>query len=50
MAENVTCPVGHKQVWRKGKVPTRTGLKQRYVCFTCGRTFFKTEKKKKGGK
>ena len=41
MAEKITCPEGHTRVWLKGAVPSRTGPKQRYVCFTCGRTFYK---------
>ena len=41
MAEKVLCPAGHSKTWKKGEVPTRTGPKQRYVCFTCGRTFYK---------
>ena len=40
MATNVTCPVGHKKVWLKGKVPTRSGLKARYICYECGRSFY----------
>ena len=41
MAEKITCPEGHTRVWAKGQVPSRSGPKQRYVCFTCGRTFYK---------
>ena len=40
MTANVTCPVGHKKVWLKGKVPTRSGLKARYICYECGRSFY----------
>lgn len=36
----VKCPQGHTKVWKKGKMPTRQGPKQRYVCFTCGATFY----------
>ena len=42
MAEKVKCPeCGSLRTWLKGLVPSRTGPKQRYVCFTCGRTFYK---------
>ena len=42
MADKVICPECKSQrVWAKGQVPSRTGPKQRYVCFTCGRTFYK---------
>ena len=35
------CPAcKSKRVWKKGKSPTRQGDFQRYVCFTCGRTFY----------
>ena len=51
MADKVLCPEGHSRVWKKGEVPSRTGPKQRYVCFTCGRTFYKPKTKvKKSGK
>lgn len=40
MAQGMKCPRGHTRVWRKGYVPLRTGLKARYVCFTCGKTFY----------
>ena len=37
----VKCPLGHTRVWRKGYTPTRSmGLKARYVCFECGKTFY----------
>ena len=37
----VTCPECHKErCWKKGQTPSRTGVKQRYVCFDCGRSFF----------
>lgn len=40
--DKVTCPECKSQkVWAKGRVPSRTGPKQRYVCFSCGRTFYK---------
>jgi transposase-like protein len=41
MTDKIVCPEGHTRVWAKGLVPSRTGPKQRYVCFTCGRTFYK---------
>ena len=42
MADKVKCPeCGSTRTWAKGQVPSRTGPKQRYVCFTCGRTFYK---------
>jgi len=42
MADKVKCPeCGSLKTWRKGEVPSRSGPKQRYVCFTCGRTFYK---------
>jgi transposase-like protein len=42
MADKVKCvECGSQKVWAKGQVPSRTGPKQRYVCFTCGRTFYK---------
>jgi len=43
MADKVKCPeCGSLRVWLKGKVPARGGPKQRYVCFACGRTFYKS--------
>ena len=50
MAEKITCPEGHTRVWAKGQVPSRTGPKQRYVCFTCGRTFYKPKAEAKAVK
>jgi len=47
MAQNIRCPEGHTKVWKKGAVPTRKGPKVRYVCYTCGRTFYKPDAKKK---
>ena len=41
MATGIKCPEGHTKVWMKGKVPSRKGLKTRYVCYTCGRSFYK---------
>jgi len=43
MSDIVKCPEcgSTKGIWAKGRVPSRTGPKQRYVCFTCGRTFYK---------
>jgi len=44
MADKVKCPkCGSLRTWQKGRVPARGGPKQRYVCFTCGRTFYKPE-------
>ena len=40
MATNIKCPAGHTKVWLKGKVPTRKGPKARYICYTCGRSFY----------
>lgn len=47
MAAGIKCPKGHTRVWRKGYVPTRTGLKARFVCFTCGKTFYGPDAKSK---
>ena len=42
MADKVKCvECGSTRVWAKGQTPSRSGPKQRYVCFTCGRTFYK---------
>ncbi len=42
MADKVKCPeCSSTRTWQKGLVPSRSGPKQRYVCFTCGRTFYK---------
>ena len=42
MPDKVICPeCRSSRTWAKGKVPSRTGPKQRYVCYTCGRTFYK---------
>ena len=42
MADKVKCvECGSTRTWLKGSVPSRSGPKQRYVCFTCGRTFYK---------
>jgi transposase-like protein len=46
MAAGVKCPKGHTRVWKKGVVPTKQGNKPRYVCFTCGRTFYLPTTKK----
>ena len=58
MATGMRCPnkkCRSTRIWKKGRTPTRHGERQRYVCFTCGRTFYasdetkvKTEPKKKG--
>ena len=50
MAVKIACPEGHTRVWAKGFVPTRSGPKQRYVCFTCGRTFYKPKAEAKAAK
>lgn len=62
MAKGIKCPLGHTRVWKKGYTPTRSmGLKPRYVCFECGKTFYvepppakpkakKPKTKKKGSK
>lgn len=54
MAEQVRCPEGHVKIWKKGCVPTRKGPKVRYVCYVCGRTFYRpkatTENKAKKNK
>ena len=42
MVDKVKCPeCGSLKTWKKGQVPSRSGPKTRYVCFTCGRTFYK---------
>ena len=42
MADKVICPeCKSTRTWKKGAVPSRTGPKQRYVCFSCGATFYK---------
>ena len=43
MAKGISCPEcgSAEKIWLKGLVPTRKGQKQRYVCFTCGRSFYK---------
>ena len=48
MADKIKCPeCGSTRTWLKGQVPSRSGPKQRYVCFTCGRTFYKPKPKPK---
>ena len=56
MATNIKCPFckGTK-VWKKGKVPAIGGPKTRYVCYSCGKSFYaaragktKSGKKKAG--
>jgi transposase-like protein len=40
--DNIKCPeCKSTKVWRKGHVPNRKGPKARYVCYTCGRSFYK---------
>lgn len=41
MVTGIKCPSGHTSVWKKGTTPTRSGAKVRYICTTCGRTFYK---------
>ena len=42
MVDKIVCPFCKGQrVWAKGQVPSIHGPKQRYVCFACGRTFYK---------
>jgi transposase-like protein len=43
MADKVKCPEckSTSRIWAKGLVPSRSGPKQRYICFACGRTFYK---------
>jgi transposase-like protein len=51
MVDKVTCPeCKSTRVWLKGSVPSRSGPKQRYVCFTCGRTFYKPKAEAKVAK
>lgn len=51
MTDKVKCPeCGSLKTWAKGRVPSRTGPKQRYVCFTCGRTFYKPKTESKPAK
>jgi len=51
MAEKIKCPeCGSLRTWLKGQVPSRTGPKQRYVCFACGRTFYKPKVEPKPAK
>lgn len=40
MNKVVCVECGKNRCWRKGEVPSRSGPKQRYVCFDCGRTFY----------
>jgi len=41
MVDKVVCPeCKSKRVWLKGSVPTRQGLKKRYICYECGRSFY----------
>ena len=52
MANNVKCPEcgATTRIWAKGLVPSRTGPKQRYVCFACGKTFYKAKVEAKPAK
>ncbi len=37
----VKCPeCGSTKAWKRGTVPTRKGLKVRYICVVDGRTFY----------
>jgi len=48
VTKGVKCPeCGGQKIWAKGCVPSRSGLKQRYVCYTCGNTFYKPVPKPK---
>ena len=41
MATNIKCPeCKGSKVWLKGSVPTRKGPKKRYICYTCGKSFY----------
>ena len=51
MADKIVCPFCKgTRVWAKGQVPSIHGPKQRYVCFTCGRTFYKPKAEAKVAK
>lgn len=44
MAKGIACPACKgTRVWAKGYTPTRTGKKARYICFACGKTFYKVK-------
>jgi len=45
--KRMRCPVGHNDIWRKGLVPSRQGPKTRYICRTCGRSFYPQNKNKR---
>ncbi len=45
MSDVVHCPNGHTRVWAHGTVPSKSGPKKRYVCVTCGTTFYKSAAK-----
>ena len=48
VTKGVKCPkCGGQRIWAKGLVPSRSGLKQRYVCYTGGHTFYKPVPKPK---
>ena len=48
MVEEIICPeCKSTRIWAKGHVPSRSGPKQRYVCFSCGRTFYKPKEASK---
>jgi len=41
----VKCPeCGGQNILKRGRVPSRSGLKQRYICFACGRSFYYSPK------
>jgi len=51
MTVGFKCPHCHSsKVWRKGKVPHVGGPRVRYVCYDCGKSFYRPpEKKSKRG-
>jgi len=47
MVDNMKCPgCGSIKIWKKGTVPTRQGPKVRYICYSCGRSFYAPVEKK----
>ncbi len=51
MADKIACPeCKSTRTWKKGAVPSRSGPKQRYVCFQCGATFYKPKAEAKVAK
>jgi len=46
MAKELKCPECHsKQVWKVGAYRTRKGVRQRYQCKKCARTFYDPDSK-----